>query len=386
MSMLEQMSAVVSREEVRAGEEGFPYYFGHGCLTEFDGVFASLDADMFMVVSDDRVMGLHGQRLLDLLVRIAPTRVLSAAPGEQLKHGSRVVEWLDAAIAFGATRRSVVVTFGGGVPGNLGGVVAGLLYRGVRLVHVPTTTVSAMDSVISLKQAVNTPHGKNQIGLYHSPVAVCCDLELLATLPGRERRSGLGEALKNCLAIRPDKLSVIGGLLDADDWTSPDLLTLLLVESLAAKAEVMKHDSHEQKSGLVLEYGHTVGHAIELCDAQTRGDDAMSHGEAIALGMCVAARISHARGHLDAASVAVHDRLVSALGVPFELPPGCDPATVTALLRRDNKRGYLKLDDDQIAMVLLRALGSTIDTDGLPLTPVDIDEVALHLPPSHRAT
>lgn len=175
------------------GQHSYPYFSGHDCSDRIVRALAGYGTDRFFVVTDDTVQALHGDDLLPALGRHAPVHVLSQPPGEGMKSLASLSSYLEAAIAAGATRRSLVVAFGGGVPGNLAGALAGLLYRGVRLVHVPTTTVAAMDSVISLKQAVNSSHGKNHIGIYHIPEAVYLDVRLLQTLPDRELRSGLCE-------------------------------------------------------------------------------------------------------------------------------------------------------------------------------------------------
>ncbi|MFI9322640.1 iron-containing alcohol dehydrogenase [Kitasatospora aureofaciens] len=375
--------------QVAIGDARYPYYFGHDCADRIASELGRYDADRFLVVTDDTVLGLHGQTLLTELAAYAPVEVLTRPPGESMKSLSTLSSLLDRAIGAGASRRSVVVAFGGGVPGNLAGLLAGLLFRGVRLVHVPTTTVAAMDSTLSLKQAVNSAHGKNHIGMYHTPDAVFTDVRFLQTLPDRELRSGLCEATKNCLAIRPGSAPELRRVLTEGRLASPESLLWLLEESLTAKEQATVGDTKEQASGLVLEYGHTVGHAVELCDQRLGGAAPVSHGEAIAFGMLAAARMSAAIGGLGAEEVALHDELVHALGAPTRLPPGLRVEDVMSVVRVDNKRGYLRIAEHEAAVVLLEELGVPFGSRDCPLTAVDLDLVeevlnGLSDPDQHR--
>jgi 3-dehydroquinate synthase len=364
---------------IRIGDAVFPYYSGFDCIGAFVEQLKPLEADRFIVVTDDTVLALHGDALLAHLRRLAPTSVFSHEPGESMKTLQRLSDFVERALEAGTTRRSVVVAFGGGVPGNVGGLLASLLFRGIRLVNMPTTTMAAMDSALSLKQAVNSTRGKNHIGAYVEPYAVFTDVRLLTTLPARELRSGLCEAAKNCLAICPAALPTLHRILADGDLRSPESLLWLLEESIAAKRAVTMEDSREQSTGLTLEYGHTVGHAVELADFHRRGSKGLSHGDAVALGMIAAARISHARGWLSDAELDAHVDIVLALGAPLCLPPGVTVDDVMALVRSDNKRGYLPTEPDSIPFVLLESLGRTAGRPELPLVGVRSAEVVTAL-------
>ncbi|WP_200260293.1 2-deoxy-scyllo-inosose synthase [Streptomyces sp. HSG2] len=360
---------------IALGGTRYPYFYGHECMGRIIDSIAGYDADRFIVVTDDNVLALHGESLLPRLGEHAPVQVLSLPAGDGMKALPNLAAHLEQAIASGATRRSVVIAFGGGVPGNLAGVVAALLFRGVRLVHIPTTTVAAMDSVISLKQAINSGSGKNHIGTYHTPEAVYLDVALLRTLEGKQLRSGLCEATKNCLAIRPQSISDLRRVLADGDLASPSTLLWLLEESLEAKISVTERDRYEQKAGLILEYGHTVGHAVEICDQRLRGAEGISHGEAVMFGMLAAARISAAVGGLTQDDVSMHDELAYALGAPVTVPDGLSIADVVNAVRLDNKRGYLPVSAGEAAMVVLDELGKPMGSRDLPLVPVPMDLV-----------
>jgi 3-dehydroquinate synthetase len=365
-----------STHEIVLGDSVYPYHVGYDWLDSAGDIFREYGADRYVVVSDDSVLALHGDALLPMLREHAPVEVLSSAPGESMKSLMRLSEYVERAISAGVSRRSMVVAFGGGVPGNLAGMLASVVLRGIRLVHVPTTTVAAMDSVISLKQAINSRSGKNYIGSYHQPSAVFTDVSLLQTLPDREARSGFCEAAKNCLAIVPSALPELRVIIENDELSSLDSLSWLLEQSLAAKLTVMCDDPKEVRAGLVLEYGHTVGHAIELCDIRRRGADAIAHGEAVAVGMSIASRVAAELGLLDDSVVTLHDEICDLLSAPMRLLRQIPTAEVMQLVRADNKRGYLQLGSGEIGMVLLEALGQPCVTGELPLVPVPIELVS----------
>lgn len=369
---------------ITLGEIEYPYHYGYGCTDLITRELAAFEADRFIVVTDDTVQALHGDTLLPKLGTLAPVDVFSQPPGEAMKSLEQLTDLMERALAAGATRRSVVIAFGGGVPGNLAGVLAGLLFRGVRLVHIPTTTLAAMDSVLSLKQAINSTRGKNHVGIYYPPTAVFTDVRVLQTLPDRELRSGLCEAAKNCLAIRPGSLPALREILARGDLSSPRSLLWLLDESITAKSAVTAQDAHEQHTGLVLEYGHTTGHAIELTLSRrpVKGDQdegaggrPISHGEAIAFGMVAAARLAHRRGWLTDEEAELHEEIVGALGAPLRLPPGLEVDELLAVMSSDNKRGYLRPAPGSVPFVLLKGLGQPAGGPDLPLVPVGLREV-----------
>ncbi|GAB0106956.1 2-deoxy-scyllo-inosose synthase [Nocardia sp. JMUB6875] len=330
--------------------------------------------DKLIVVTDDRLLELYGSEI-ECLAGAIPAVTLSHPAGESMKTLSCLAEHLETALRAGVTRRSVVVSFGGGVPGNLAGLLANLLFRGVRLVHVPTTTIAAMDSVLSLKQAINSGVGKNHIGTFYAPTAVYADVRLFATLPERELRSGLCEMAKNCLAIQPSELDRLRAVIAGGEFASPNTLMWLLDASIAAKSSVTRYDTFERGTGLVLEYGHTIGHAIEICDHRARGAAGVAHGTAIALGMLAAAHISHARGWLSDDEVGVHYEIVTGLGVEPRLPGSVRIADVLDVVANDNKQGYLESRTGTVPFVLLRGLGRPETSGGLPLTPVSTAEI-----------
>ncbi len=255
----------------------------------------------------------------------------------------------------GAHRADAVLALGGGSVGDLAGFVAATYMRGVPFVQVPTTLTAQVDAAIGGKSAVNLPEGKNLVGAFHQPVAVLADVATLATLPDREYRSGLAEVAKYALTLDPELL----GSLEADPSPllerGPRTLEALVARCVRAKASVVSVDERDESSRLVLNYGHTLGHALERLEAFA----GRSHGEAIALGMVFAARLAETLGRAEQGLVARHARLLASLGLETDatLPAADD---VMATMRMDKKyRGGVRF-------VLLEDVGRPFVEDDVP--------------------
>ncbi|HLT68833.1 MAG TPA: 3-dehydroquinate synthase family protein [Acidimicrobiales bacterium] len=248
--------------------------------------------------------------------------VFTIGEGEQAKTLATVEELCRAWARWGLTRADRVVAVGGGLVTDVAGFAAAVYHRGVGVVHVPTTLLGMVDAAIGGKTGVNLPEGKNLVGAFWQPDAVLCDLDALATLPERERRSGLGEMAKYHFL------------------TGQDLAALPLDERVAAcvriKAGVVAADEREQvgnrRGRAVLNYGHTLAHALE-----TAGRYDLRHGEAVAVGLVYAAELARRLGRIDGARVAHHRRVVEGYGLPTAPPPGVDPAELLTLMSRDKK-------------------------------------------------
>lgn len=216
------------------------------------------------------------------------------------------------------TRRDLVVGVGGGIVTDVAGFAAAVYHRGIPVVHVPTTLLGQIDASVGGKTGVNLPEGKNLVGAFWQPTAVLCDTETLATLPPRAYRAGLGEMAKYHF--------LGGGKLDE----------LPLAERIAAcvriKADVVAADECEGGRRAILNYGHTMGHALE-----TGGGYDLMHGEAVAIGLIYAAELAHRLGRIDAEAVAEHRRVVAKYDLATRLPDGLDPDEIIELLYRDKK-------------------------------------------------
>jgi 3-dehydroquinate synthase len=229
-------------------------------------------------------------------------------------------------------RDDLVVAVGGGVIGDLAGFAAAVWHRGIPVVQVPTTLLAQVDAAVGGKTAVDLPEGKNLLGAFHQPSAVVADLDPLRTLPERERRAGLAEVLKYGFIADPELLAILEDAPAAAVGCAPELAGELVRRSVTVKAGLVGADERESGQRALLNYGHTVGHAVEALG----GYQAYRHGEAVGLGMIFAARLGERLGISEAG---LADRTVAALaglGLPTGLP-SLDPARVWEVLRRDKK-------------------------------------------------
>lgn len=250
-------------------------------------------------------------------------RTFMVPPGEAAKRLSVVGDLASQFANWGMTRHDIVIAVGGGVVTDLGGFVAASYHRGIKVVHVATTLLGQIDAAIGGKCGVNLPEGKNLVGAFWQPSAVVCDTATLATLPPREFRSGMGELAKYHF--------LGGGQLDALD----------LPERVAAcvkiKADVVAADEREGGRRAILNYGHTLGHALETATAEQTGDYGIRHGEGVAIGLVYAAEVAHALGRIDADRVAEHRRVVSTYDLDAHVPSNLATADLVKLFSRDKK-------------------------------------------------
>jgi len=231
-----------------------------------------------------------------------------------------------------AHRDDVVIALGGGTVGDLAGFVASTYMRGVRLVQVPTTLIGQVDAAIGGKTAVNLPEGKNLVGTFYQPLAVLCDVTTLSTLPDRDYRSGLGEVAKYALALEPELLELLEGDLGPIVDREPGALEALVARCVRIKASTVAADERDVGARMFLNYGHTLGHALERLEAFA----GRSHGEAIAVGMVFAARLAESRGLAAEGLSGRTIRLLTSLGLEVDgaLPPVRD---ILSAFRMDKK-------------------------------------------------
>ena len=239
--------------------------------------------------------------------------------GEAAKSLTTIEHITRALATAGVTRHDVVVAVGGGMVTDVAGFAAAVWHRGVPVIHVATTLLGMVDAAIGGKTAVNLPEGKNLVGVFWQPIAVVCDLDALDTLPARERRSGDGEMAKY-------------HFLSGDDLAALPLADRV-ARCVALKAAVVADDEREGGRRALLNYGHTLGHAVEVASGH-----AVTHGEAVGVGLVYAAELARALGRIDDDRVAEHRRVVGEVyELDTTLPAGLDPDALMALMGRDKK-------------------------------------------------
>ena len=287
------------------------------------------------LITDARVGALYGTRALRALERAGLAPELLAVPaGERSKSAARLAFLWNALAGLGLDRDDAIVALGGGVVGDLAGFAAATFLRGVAWIGVPTTVVAQADSAIGGKTGIDLPAGKNLAGAFHAPAVVIADPELLATLPERHRRAGLAEAIKCGMAVDASLFRTIERDAGALERGDPQALERAVFGALSAKARVVRSDPFERTGRrAALNYGHTLGHAIETCLGYRR----LHHGEAVAIGMRVAAALSVLEVGLPERDRGRQDALLDRLRLPSRIP-GLGIDELQAAMSRDKKR------------------------------------------------
>ncbi len=339
-------SRVTARLELRHPAGRTTIRVGAGALDEpAPEVAAAIGGKLVFLVTSPAVAGLHAGRLAALEARAREWRRLDVPDGEEAKRLEVAQELWREMLEAGGKRDSSVVAFGGGTVGDLAGFVAAGFLRGIDYVQVPTTLLAQVDASVGGKTAVNLPEAKNSVGFFHHPAGVICDTSLLATLEPAELRSGLFEVVKIGAIQQPALLDAVAESLPRLLEGDAGALAPIVAAAVAAKIEVVEADPSESDRRRLLNFGHTLGHALE----SVFGYRGLRHGEAVGYGMLFALRLAERRG-LDAAAARRVRELIRRIG----LPPLGDFA-IDELLERTARDK--KARETGLAWVYPRALG-----------------------------
>ena len=345
---------------VDTGQDRYPIWVGPGELERLPDRLRQLGLDgTVYVIADENVMAEHGERLVQVLDGGGFRGASYVVPAGETSKRLRVVEELYAWLAGErAERKDTVLAFGGGVIGDVAGLVAATYLRGMPLVQLPTSVLAMNDAAIGGKAGVDLTEGKNLVGAFYQPRAVIADIELLRTLPRRAFSEGLAEVVKHALILDPALLAELERHAGALVGGRPDeaLLTRVTARSARLKSLVVSADPREDGLRAILNYGHTIGHALE---AATGYQDFL-HGEAVAVGMMGAAQIGERIGLHDSELVARQADVLRALGLPLAAP-GADPEAVLETMRLDKK-----VEDGRMRFVLLEEIGRPLIRDDVP--------------------
>ncbi len=293
---------------VELGERSYDIVVEAGALQRLPDLLRErgLAATKGLVITDSHVEPVYAAGLG------VPYPVATVPAGEASKSGEQLFHLYDEAIRAGLDRKAIVIALGGGVVGDLAGYVAASYMRGLRFVQVPTSLLAMVDSAVGGKTGINLPQGKNLIGAFHQPQLVVCDLDVLKTLPERELRAGLAEVIKYGIIYDAEFFAYLEEHI-ADALTlDQDVLAHLVARSCEIKADVVRQDETESGLRAILNFGHTLGHAIEA----VAGYGKYLHGEAIAIGMIYAARLSG----LPAEQLERIEALICRAGLPVRAP------------------------------------------------------------------
>jgi 3-dehydroquinate synthase len=348
---LSTSTRVAVRVDVDTGSRRSAIWIGDGISEQLPALLDTHDVGKRrFVVSSPVVWRLHGARLHHIAGGTEPILI---PDGERFKNLQSVSRIYEALIRVGADRGSAIIAVGGGVIGDTAGFAAATFLRGIGLSHVPTTLLAQVDSSIGGKVGVNHALGKNLIGAFHQPAVVAIDPQLLETLPRREFRSGLYEIVKYGVIANRDLFDRIARDTKRIFARDSDVLLPVIVESCRIKARVVSADEREGGLRRVLNFGHTVGHALEAATKYRR----YRHGEAIALGMLAAADLSVARGALAERERQALAQLIAQLG-PLPTVSDLRIGDVLEAIRRDKKVVHGRLH-----FVLAIEIGATMTVD-----------------------
>jgi len=302
-----------------------------------------LNADRYYIITDSNVDKIYGERLLSIFKEKGLNSKLFSIPaGDENKTFTNLNDLATKVLNEGVSKNTCLVLLGGGVVGNLAGFLSAILMRGIRFVHVPTTVMAQIDSTTGGKQAINMPQGKNLLGTFYEPEFILIDKNLIKTLSKREYNSGIAEAIKHGLCQSQKLL----------EYVREKEYDKLLEETIRLKVESIEADPREKKQGLILVYGHTIGHALEILS-----DHKLNHGEAISIGMVAAAKISYSLGFCKKEMVNLHEKILGQNGLPTKIPKYINLKDISKVLLYDKKErtqgvSFILLEDIEKVKIL----------------------------------
>lgn len=333
--------------EVALDNDPYPIYIGSGTLKNRSLWERHLAPGRVLVVSNETIAPLYLEALklgldgLDFHTAIIPD-------GEAHKTAVCWKRLLNQLADMGATRDSTIIALGGGVVGDLAGFTAATYMRGIRFIQVPTTLLAQVDAAIGGKTGINLRQGKNLAGAFHQPQAVISDIDTLATLPAREYAAGLAEVLKYGVIRDASFFHWLVANRDIIKARLSKVLVEMIYRASAHKAAVVAADEKESGERALLNYGHTFGHALETASHYQQ----WLHGEAVAIGMVLAARLSERIGLCDSGAADAIQEVLSHWELPTKVPKGYDAEHLFKLMQLDKKAQH-----DGLRLILIKALG-----------------------------
>lgn len=331
--------------DIDLGDRSYSVHVGAGLLEKLPELIPDISGSGAVLLTDDRVGNLYGDSVEKLLAQRFPrTFVVGLPSGESSKSLEVVGRVLERMSEERVRRGDVLVALGGGVVTDVGGFVGSIYQRGIAVVNVPTNLLGQVDAAIGGKTGVNLNAGKNLAGTFHQPRAVICDVALLESLPAADFRSGIAEVAKYGFSFDPPMLDQVVDVKREDTAG----LENLVGRSVEHKARLVEADEFDRGERIKLNYGHTLGHALEAYGGYER----WSHGEAISVGMVFAAALSEETGTSKSGLIDRHREVLSALGLP--IADSFEPEAVKRFLDIDKKHSAT------LRWVLLEALGRTV--------------------------
>jgi len=328
---------MVSKITVNLEKKSYQIAIAPHLLNEIGNYLKEIQiGEKILVVSNAMIFDEYGEQLIAALETANFSVSYQILPaGERHKTLLSVQKIYDQALENHLERSSTFIALGGGVIGDMTGFAAATWLRGINVIQVPTSLLAMVDAAIGGKTGVNHPQGKNLIGAFHQPKLVLIDPQVLKTLPSREWRAGMAEVIKYGVIWDAELFQQLEAAdrLDKLDYIRPELLQNILSHSCQAKADVVSQDEKEGGLRAILNYGHTVGHAIE----SLTGYRLVNHGEAVAIGMSVAGKIAVKMGYWSEADSDRQDQLIVKTGLPKTVPPMLEINDILETLKSDKK-------------------------------------------------
>ncbi|WP_288132392.1 3-dehydroquinate synthase [Microbulbifer sp.] len=333
---------------VDLGERSYPILIGSGLLGNPEFLRTHIRGRQVLVVTNETIAPLYLEGLLESLAGFDKVDSVALPDGEAFKTLDTLNRIFDTLLEKRHDRSTTIVALGGGVIGDMSGFAAACYQRGVDFVQIPTTLLSQVDSSVGGKTGVNHPLGKNMIGAFYQPQLVLIDIDTLTTLPDRELSAGIAEVIKYGMICDAEFFAWLEVNMDRLLARDPEALAYAIQRSCADKAAVVAEDERESGRRAILNFGHTFGHAIEA----VQGYGNWLHGEAVAAGMVMAAKLSQLRGWIEVEDVARLSVLLSKASLPQQSPANMGVDDYLTAMSVDKK-----VQDGKLRLVLLRALG-----------------------------
>jgi len=341
--------------DVALDERAYRIHIGAGLLDQPELLRSAIGGRQALLLSNTTIAPLYAAKVEAALDGLRWHKLL-LEDGERYKSIESASRVWQALAEIGAQRNATLIALGGGVIGDLGGFAAACWMRGIDFVQLPTTLLAMVDSSVGGKTGVNLPQGKNLVGAFWQPRLVLADIGTLRTLPEREYRAGLAEVVKYGAIGDPDFFAWLEAHVDGINARDETLIAQAVLRSCQHKAGVVMRDERETGERALLNFGHTYGHALE-----TIGDYRQwLHGEAVAIGMVMAAQLSAALGLADRSDAQRLQDLLTRLGLPTTRPENAEPERMVALMRLDKKSL-----SDRLRLILWRGIGRAEIVDGV---------------------
>ena len=358
------MSNNIQIERVDLGLRGYDIIIGNQILDNLTYTIKKINSySKFFIITDENVAHFHLNKLIAEIEKSGVKfHVITLKPGEKTKDFSNLHNLCEEILAHGVDRKSLIIAFGGGVIGDLSGFVASIVLRGIDFIQIPTTLLAAVDSSVGGKTAINSVYGKNLIGSFYQPKLVFCDLQFLETLPKREFLSGYGEVIKYGLIKDRQFFDYLENNWQKILAKDIEALKTIIAKSCNIKAEIVSLDEKENNLRAILNFGHTFGHVFE---AETNYSDEIIHGEAVAIGMVLAAKMSIELNLLEASKLARIESHLKNVGLIIShknIRQNWDIGHLISHLYKDKK-----VENGNLTFILLNEIGS-------PLIKKDINE------------